>query len=154
MQARWASASTPATLPEVPRRSDANGGTKGHILCLNSVNDPAEWGLASSPQGSSEPAYYWLGSSLSNPKEHCSPRASMAADAHSPLPLQPHTRTQRIVFRSSMADPELPKLAPFSSSPLPAEHQPAFQSSMTDPPLRPLRRPTRAAKVAGTRLQR
>lgn len=61
LQARWASASTPATLPEVPRRLDANGIAQrcGATLCLNSINDPAEWGLAASAQGSGEPAYYW-----------------------------------------------------------------------------------------------
>ncbi|KAL4420231.1 hypothetical protein ABPG77_011055 [Micractinium sp. CCAP 211/92] len=165
LQARWASASTPATLPEVPRRSgtDSRGNGTGPALCLNSINDPAEWGLAGSSQGSSEPSYYWLGSSLSNPKEHCS-SLGLSAVSHSRLP------SEGITFRSSMADPgpTLPCSVESSqatpavchpaplSAPLAAEPLSTFRSSMTDPPLH---RPGRAAKdkvaaVAGARLQR
>ena len=49
-----AAAGAPTTLPELPARPSSRC-----VLPLNSINDPDNWGLGVSPQGSGEPEYYW-----------------------------------------------------------------------------------------------
>lgn len=74
----------PATLPELPPRSAAGddraaAGLHRDLLCLSSINDPSNYGLAASPQGSGEGEFWWLSaSSMSNPKEHTALRCGGA----------------------------------------------------------------------------
>ncbi|PRW57372.1 zinc metalloprotease [Chlorella sorokiniana] len=124
----------PASLPEVPPRW--RPAPQQQLLCLASINDPETWGLASvgpsqDHQERGEAAgFFWLGSSLSNPKEpparSSSPLRSSSSSSGSPQAFRTAESRQeaaqrKVVFRSSMLEPELPF---------------AFKSSMTDPPLR------------------
>ena len=52
-----AEATAPTTLPQLAR--EHAGEHSARLLCLSSVNDPQNYGLAASPQGTGEPAYYW-----------------------------------------------------------------------------------------------
>jgi hypothetical protein len=67
-----AAESVPTTLPELPRLASSRRQLPPP-LSVSSINDPANWGLGVSPQDFGEPAYYWLGSSMCNPKETLAP---------------------------------------------------------------------------------
>lgn len=93
----------PSTLPEVPPRAAAAAdraratGLHRDLPCLSSINDPSNYGLAASPQGSGQGDFWWLSltaSSLSNPKEHS---ALPCGGAPSTLPPQVRVAPRRLL---------------------------------------------------------
>ncbi|KAL4855581.1 hypothetical protein ACK3TF_003911 [Chlorella vulgaris] len=108
VRARAFATGAPTTLPALAPRPLPRA-----VMCpLSSLNDPDNYGLGVNPQGSGEPIYYWQQlHSMSNPREVV---ASSGCRTGSPSTLpcqgfrtaQTRSTMQRVVFRSSMLDPE------------------------------------------------
>ncbi|KAI7842597.1 hypothetical protein COHA_003701 [Chlorella ohadii] len=122
-EGKQAHPAVPSSLPEVPPRWRPSPQQQ---LSLASINDPEAWGLASAPapyeqqQPGEAAGYFWLGSSLSNPKEPSAAQTRPSSPQGFRTGMAGQAPQRKIAFRSSMIEPELP----FS-----------FRSSMTDPPL-------------------